>query len=457
MATVGLSFGSAASGTGFDVSSTVSSLIAIASAVETPWKAQIATLQAQDAALSSLGTNLSALSTAVGSLTNFDGVLSAKQGSSSNPGVLFLDSASSSAVAGSHTVVVTSLAATSSKYSDRITNAHDVLSGSLTFQEGSGPSRTFTVDSSSNTLATLAQAINAGFYGVTASIVTDTQGSRLSLVSAVGGAAGEISLASSLHDDTTSAAVAFTTGQTGADAQLRVDGLDTTSASNTVTGAIPGVTFQLLAAAPGTSLQVQITNDNTAIVSAMQSLVTAYNATAATIKAQEGKDGNGKAEPLFGDPTLALLQSQLSSALFGGVASGAVGSITQLGLTLDVDGKLTLDAGELNVALNSHFTDVTGFFQNVGSFGQNLSTSLNSLGSVSIKGAIYLALQQNTTQEKGLTANITSEESRMADYKVRLTAQLNLANQILQSIPSQLNQVNEIYSALSGYSNGPAQ
>jgi len=45
----------------------------------------------------------------------------------------------------------------------------------------------------------------------------------------------------------------------------------------------------------------------------------------------------------------------------------------------------------------------------------------------------------------------------MADYKIRLTAQLNLANQILQSIPSQINQVNEIYSALSGYSNGPAQ
>jgi flagellar hook-associated protein 2 len=451
MATVGINFGSATSGAGFDVTSTVNAILSISSAVENPWKAQLASLQAQDTVLSSLGTNLSTLSTAVSSLTNFDGVLSAKQGSSSDTNILSLTSASPSAVAGSHTVIVTSLAATSSKYSDRITNLNDNLNGSLTLQVGSGASQTITIDSTNNTLATLAHAINSGSYGVSASVVTDTLGSRLSLVSSTGGAAGQISLTSSMSDATTSSTVAFSTGQNGVDAQLTVDGLATTSASNTVTGAIPGVTFQLLSASPNSSLQVQITNDNTSIVTAMQSMVTAYNATVTAIKTQEGKDSTGKAQPLYGDPTLALLQSQLASSMLGGAASGSVSSITQLGLTLGLDGTLSLDTTALNSKLNTNFSEVTDFFQNAGSFGQGLSTALNSLGSVSISGAIYLALQQNSTQEKGIDANITAEDSRTADYKTRLTAELNTANQILQSIPSQLSQVNEIYSAMSGY------
>src|SRR5580658_3911536 len=100
MATVGLSFGSATSGAGFDVASTVTSILAISQAIESPWKAQLTSLQAQDTALSGLGTNLSALSTDVSALTNFDGVMASKEGSSSNTDVLTLSSASTSAIAG---------------------------------------------------------------------------------------------------------------------------------------------------------------------------------------------------------------------------------------------------------------------------------------------------------------------------------------------------------------------
>jgi flagellar hook-associated protein 2 len=182
MATVGLNFGSATSGAGFDVSSTVTQILAMESAVEVPWKAQLAGLQAKDVALSGIGTALSTLSTAVSALTNFDGVLASKQGSSSDTNVLTLSSAGSTAVAGSHTVIVTSLAQTSSQFSDRIATASDTLSGSITLQIGS-VSNTITLDSTSNTLSTLAQAINSGSYGVKASVVTDTLGSRLSLVS----------------------------------------------------------------------------------------------------------------------------------------------------------------------------------------------------------------------------------------------------------------------------------
>ncbi len=55
MGTVGLSFGAATSGQGFDVASTVTQIQASEQAIETPWKSQLTALQAQDTVFTSLG------------------------------------------------------------------------------------------------------------------------------------------------------------------------------------------------------------------------------------------------------------------------------------------------------------------------------------------------------------------------------------------------------------------
>jgi flagellar hook-associated protein 2 len=115
------------------------------------------------------------------------------------------------------------------------------------------------------------------------------------------------------------------------------------------------------------------------------------------------------------------------------------------------DGTLTLNADTLNSALNSHLADVTGFLQNSGSFGQTMSTTLNNLGTQAPNGSVYLAQQQNAAQETALNTDISNEETLLSAQKTQLTNELNMANQILQSIPSQLSQVNEIYSAVTGY------
>ena len=104
MGTVGLSFGSATSGQGFDVASTVTQILASEQAIETPWKNQLTALQAQDSVLSALGSDLSTLTTNVQALTDFSGVLAQKQGSSSDNDVLTLTSADATASAGSHTM-----------------------------------------------------------------------------------------------------------------------------------------------------------------------------------------------------------------------------------------------------------------------------------------------------------------------------------------------------------------
>jgi flagellar hook-associated protein 2 len=450
MGTVGLSFGSATSGQGFDVATTVTQIQASEQAIETPWQTQLATLQAQDTVFSSLGTDLSTLTTSLQALTDFDGVFSEKEGASSNTDVLSLSSASATAVAGSHTIVVGNLAQTSSDASTAISNPTDTLSGSLTIQ-----GTTFNVDSADNdtTLASLSAAINAAGIGVSASVITDTSGSRLSIVSGTSGAAGQLAISSSLSG-ASSGSITFQTGQPGLDANLTVDGVSITSSSNTVTNAIPGVTFQLLAAS-ASPVQVQITNDTADIGTAMNSFVSAYNAVVKDINTQEGNDSSGNPEPLFGNPTISMLQSGLSGALFGTSASGAIKDITQLGLSVNNDGTLTLDADTLNSALNSNFADVTGFLQNAGSFGQTMATTLNNLGAQAPDGAIFLAQQQNSTQEAALNLDITNENSVLATQKTTLTNELNTANQILQSIPSQLNQVNELYSAITGFNENP--
>ncbi len=450
MGTVGLNFGSASSGQGFDVATTVTQIQASEQAIETPWNNQLTALKAQDTVFTSLGSDLSSLSTSLQALTAFDGVFSQKQGASSNPNLLNLSSASTTAVAGSHTITINTLAQTSSEVSSAIANPADTLAGTLTIQ-----GHTFNVDSSHNdtTLNTLSAAINSAGIGVNASVITDSSGSRLSLVSGTSGAAGQLTVTAALSG-ASSGAIAFQVGQAGQDASLNVDGVSVTTASNTVSNVIPGVTFQLLASS-ATPVQVQITNDTSSIGTAIGSFVSAYNKVITDINTQEGHDSSGNAEPLFGSPTLALLQSQITGSLFSGSASGAIKNITELGIQVNTDGTLALNADTLNTALNTNFSDVTGFLQNAGSFGQTMSATLNSAGTQNPNGSIYLAQQQNAAQEAALNLDVTNENALLATQKTQLTAELNTANQILQSIPSQLNQVNEMYSAITGYNQNP--
>lgn len=556
MGTVGISFGSPTAGTGFNVSTTVSEIVANLQGVETPWKNQLTALQSEDTTISSLGSLLSTLSSDVGQFTDFQGVLSQKEGSSSDPDVLALTSASSSAVAGTHSIVVNSLAATSSGYLDAITNASDTLSGSISIQVGSGTQQTITLDSSDNTLAGLAAAINSAAIGVTASVLTDTNGSRLSIVSGTSGTAGDLTVSTqTITDTTTNASLAYNPATPGANASLIVDGVSITSASNTVSDVIPGVTFQLLAASPVTNgtaepVQVQIVNDTSTVTSALDQFVSDYNSVVSAINSQESNSSSGTAEPLFGSPTLSILQQQilgainttspsgyldpianatdtLSGSISIGVGSGSatvfnlsslstgnqnlaglaaainaagigvtagvvanstgsslsltsdtagasgtlnvtssisdgttavafnpgsdVNSLSQLGISVNDDGTISLDSAALSSELDSDFSGVTAFFQNDNSWGFDFSNTLNNLGTSNISGTLSLALNANSATESSLNQNISREDLLISAQQISLTAELTSANEVLQAIPSQLQNINELYSAITGY------
>ena len=454
MGTVGLSFGSPTSGQGFDVATTVSQIMSSYQAVETPWKNQLTSLQAQDTALSTIGTDLSSLSTAFSALTNFQGPLASMEGSSSDTSILALTSAGTSAVAGSHSIYVTSLATTSSwSTSSTPIAATDTLSGSFSVQVGSGAAQTFQLNSSDNTLSGLATAINNAGIGVSANVITDSSGSFLSVVSGTSGSAGNLTVSGSLTDQTASGtpSVNFTQAQAGADAQLTVDGVKMTSPSNTVTNAIPGVTFQLLQANYSTQVQVEITNNTSSVTSAVQSFVSAYNTVVKDVNAQEGNNSSGNPEPLFGSSTIALLQEQLGAAINTTTPGSGINGFGALGITINNDGTLSLNTDTLNSALNGNYQGVVNFFQGASSIGMNFNNVLSGLSSSSPTGMIHEALQSNAAQESTLNSNISNENSIIATQTAKITTELNSANQTLQSLPSQISEVNVIYSAVTGY------
>lgn len=246
----------------------------------------------------------------------------------------------------------------------------------------------------------------------------------------------------------------------GQDASFTVDGISMTSASNTVTTAIQGVTLQLLSADPNSPVQVEVTNDTSDVETAVSNFVNAYNTVVKDVNAQEGKDSSGNPEPLYGNPTLAMLQDQLDQALNFLQSSGAITSATQLGIEASTsdDGTLTLNTNTLNSALNSSYQDVVNFFQPASgftSFGDNFSTTLENLANSAPNGAIYMTLQQNSAQESQLNTNITNQNTLISTQQANLTSDLNQANQTLQEIPMELQEINEMYSAMTGYGENP--
>lgn len=452
---VGINFGSATSGAGFDVTSTVSSIMAIQRKPEAAWATQTATLQAKDTALTSLGSSLSALSSSLSSLTSFDGVFAGKQGATSDTNSVVLTNVGSTAAIGSHTLTVSTLAKTSQQYSAAVASGATV-SGTLSFMVGSGSATTLTVPSGSS-MAQVAAQINASAAGVKASVVSDSSGSRLSFVSGTGGTTGELTLGGTLTDSSGNQ-VGYTRSQAGVDAAYTIDGISLTSGSNTVSSALSGVSFQIVGIT-SSPVTLQVAADNTSVTASLNSFVSAYNTLSKALVAQEGKDSSGNPQPLFGSNVISQIQSALSNALSfqdpnaPSNSSSSKVSLATLGVSVGTDGTMSLNSSALNTALTRNFDGVATFFQSVGQFGQNFASALSASGN-SGNGTIALASKNNADEEANLAKNKTDLEARLTAYQANLTAELNTANQILQSIPQQLSGLTQMFNSITGYKGG---
>lgn len=413
-------------------------------------------LNSESSALTSINSDLNSLQTAFQNLTNLAGGLSGMAATSSNSGVVTA-TADSTATAGNHQISVSALATTSSYDTNALASSSTTFgTGSFTIQVGSGTAQTVTVSSANDTLSGLASTINQAGLGVTASVITDANGSRLALLSNTTGTPGNITVASN------TTGLTFNPTQTGTNAALTVDGIGISSTSNTVTGAIPGVTLSLT----GTSASpasVIVGADTGAATTAINSFVSAYNTVIGDINQQfsvtTGTDAAGnttvQAQPLQADPGLSLLQSQLLYAAnytMGG--NNGITSLSSLGITVNTDGTLAVNNSTLQSALSSNFSAVQNFFQGAtGTFGANLTTTLSQLTDPST-GPLNVELNNLQTQQTDLTSQINQINAQLAVQQQQLTQEYSQVNASLQTLPLLLQQISGQMGSLGSVSSG---
>ncbi|HZT73439.1 MAG TPA: flagellar filament capping protein FliD [Terriglobales bacterium] len=443
--------------TGLNVAQLVNASMAALEIPQQNLQNEQALLSSQSSALSALNSDLNAFQTAFQTLTSLSGALDATAAASSNTGVLTASSDSTAAVA-SHTVLVNSLAVTSSYDTNELASSSTTFgTGSFTIQVGSGTAQTVTVDSTNNTLSGLATAINSMGLGATASVVTDANGARLSIVSNTSGAAGDLTIAN-VGGLT---GLSFTKTQTGANASLTVDGTPISSASNTVTGAISGVTLNLVGAST-TPVTVSVSPDTSSATTAIKSFVSAYNTLIGDINKQfattsttssDGTTTSVTAGVLMADPALSNVQEQLLSAMtYSMSGNNGITSLSSLGITMNQDGTLTVNSSTLQNALSSNFSAVQTFFQGAsGTFGSNLTTNLTQLTDP-VNGPFNLELTNISTQQNDLSQQLTQMQGQLAIEQQQLLQEYSQANAALQTLPLMLQQISSQLGSLSSFS-----
>ena len=299
------------------------------------------------------------------------------------------------------------------------------------------------LDLNTDSLSAIADKINAaGISGVTAKVVAvpDASGStgagskqQLEILGA-GGAAPTFADASNVLSTLGVLQSGFTSQVAAAtDAKFNLDGLDLTRSSNTVSDAIPGATFTLLAGAttsgtppvttPATT-SLNVSQDTSSVVGAVQAFVTAYNAAQSFVNSQntasagqlgnDGSTGNVTTNPLFGDSTLNNIQSHLSSAL--NAVAGKT-TLTSIGVTTGTDGALSLNTATLTAALQTNPTAVTSLF---GQSGISTSSGVQFLGAStktqnSSGAGFAVNITQAATQSVGTAGTAQTTASSQAE------------------------------------------
>ncbi len=467
------------SGQGIDVSSVVSQIISEQSGQLSVWQGQQTTFATQDGLLEGEANNLTNLQTAVAALADPTGALTAEAATSSDSGVLTA-AAQNTAIAGTHQIVVSSLATTGTVYTDPIAAGADTsflssgqTSGDIQIQVGgiSGATHDLAITQGSNdTLNTLASYINtqstAHNWGVTASVVSDASGSRLSLQSQNSGSTGALAIVNNSNTTLT-----FDAPQGGSNASLTIDGVPFSSSTNTVTGAIQGVTLSLAGLSAGTPpsevVQLTIGPDQNQITNAVNNFVSAYNTVISTINTQYVVDPTGAtpAPPLEGDISLRSLQSRLlaDAAYAIGGNSGLV-NLATMGINMNNDGTLTVgstpapNSQSFAQVLAANPAAVQNFFQNGSGtgFANNFNADLTSLTDPTT-GPLNIDLTQNQAEQSDLTTTINTFETQLTTEQTALTQQFESVNASLQAYPLLLQEVTETLGTLgSGTSSSGA-
>ncbi|QVM95295.1 flagellar filament capping protein FliD [Pseudomonas sp. SORT22] len=267
------------------------------------------------------------------------------------------------AVPGTYTVLVDKLATASKVASQNFTGgaSTSIPEGDLTITQD-GVVHTVKVGAGA-TLQSVRDSINSSLaeQGITANIVNGKDGSRLVFSSTKTGKGTDISV-----DGIAELKINGTTKMNGdgagyidglaQDAELSIDGLKVTSKSNTVDGAISGMSLELLqVTAADKPIKVTVGENTAGLKASVQNFVDAYNTLvkAANSLTAVSKDADGKTVlgPLTNDPTTRSMLSDLRKQLATESGSGRLTTLSQLGINTAKDGTLEFNSTKYDAAM----------------------------------------------------------------------------------------------------------
>ncbi len=415
-------------GSGLDLASMVEQLVA---AERAPKEALLdlreVTIQAK---LSAYGTFKSGLSTFDDALTSLQSAATFRQTTAtSSDSDVFTATASGDVSPGSHSIEVTDLAQSHRVASAAFTSTADTVgTGTITFRFGTydgtftaNPAKAIenvTIDATNNSLQGIRDAVNAADAGVTASIVNDGSGYRLLFKSDDSGAANSLEvtvtdtgdgnnldnagLSQLAYDPTGTLGNGKNMSETATaqDAAFSIDGLSMTRSSNSVSGAIEGVTLELTGETSGTPATLTLTQDLTGITAQLQAFVDSYNTLNSTLDDLAGYDASTEEGGiLLGDSMVNSVSSNIRNILTGAISglTGQYTSLAQIGISFQLDGTLELDSSDLSAALEDDINAVAKVFAATGTSSDSLISYVSSTDDT-VVGDYALTITQLATK-----------------------------------------------------------
>jgi flagellar hook-associated protein 2 len=487
-------------GSGLDSNSIVSKLVALEKQPLVQLKAKADLENSQISAFGKVQGEFSALSDAASAMVSAS-AWSARNASSSNSAAATI-TVDSTAQATSFSVDVDQLAVAQSNASAGITTSSAVGAGVLkiqlgtwtgtgtkTFAAGSASAISVSV-SSTDTVTTLAAKINKANTGVVATAFNDGTQDRLLLRSKdTGTATGFQVLARDVTDTTTvtdgtglsrfafdpgntidpaygMASASAGTPQYGVDAKARINGLAITSASNTLSSNIPGVTINLLAttttnygsvspAETTSPITMRVSEDVTPAVKSVQAFVTAYNTLMSDLTTLTKYEASTKTPGLFqGDASVVGLQRVLRSITSSiSKGSSAYSYLNDVGIEQQLDGTLAINTTKLAAAANNGtqlqnlFTTDNGNKQTNGfalKFRDLASGAVAAGGSVANKAAaLQKALASNSADQDKINARADAVQTRLVAQYSALDGKMASLNALSSYVSQQVTTWNK--------------
>jgi flagellar hook-associated protein 2 len=484
---------SAGIGSGLDVNTIVTQLMAVERQPLDRLQVKATTMQTQLSAFGQLQSLVSGLQDAAKPLFSADSFLLSNAGSSDSTSVSA--TTTTKAVPGIYTVSVGSLSATQSLVSPAgvFADATAVVgTGSLTISLGtwSADKTTFTpkagaidvtvpIGATESTLAGIRDKINAANAGVSATVVTDAGGSRLALQSTAPGAAngfrvsvadddaanGDAAGLSRLAYDPLGAGAQMTLAQAAANAQATINGIAVSSSSNSLDGVIDGITFNL-AKVTAQPVTVNVTRDTDSIKKMLGTFVAAYNQLNSFLAQATHYDPTTKEAALLqGDGTATGIQNQLHTLIGqNSGASSTFASFSSIGVEVQKDGSLKLNDAKFASAV-AKLPELTKALANVDAttpanngFGKRFSVwttgLLASNGSLPGKSSsIQARIATNKKDQEALSDRLQQTEARMRAQYSALDATMSKANALAKYVTQQFYSNNSFSGSLNSNNN----